>query len=57
MRVPNDPWSNVLQRYTCAQCGYVTPGHLAELWDGRSPESATQEWKQIFRSSADRQKV
>lgn len=57
MHDPKDPWSDILQRYTCAQCGYVIPGHLAELWNGITPDAAAQEWKQIFRTTADRRRV
>jgi predicted RNA-binding Zn-ribbon protein involved in translation (DUF1610 family) len=39
---PNDPWGNILQRYTCAQCGYNIPGYLAELWNGMTPEAAAK---------------
>jgi len=47
-----DPWSAILERLLCAHCGYVIPAHLAELWNGLSPEAARLEWRQRFRGGA-----
>ncbi len=51
----NDPWSAVLQLYTCAGCGYAIPAHLGERWNGISSEKAMQEWKQTYRAAAPRE--
>lgn len=48
----NDIWSGVLQRHRCAKCRFVIPAHLAELWDGISPEEAIEEWHKLYRASA-----
>ena len=46
---PNDPWSNVLQQYECANCNNYIPAHLAERWDDVSFEKVMEEWVNIYR--------
>ena len=48
---PNDPWSNVLQQYECANCNNYIPAHLAERWDDVSFEKVMEEWVNIYRKS------
>ncbi|HSU52916.1 MAG TPA: hypothetical protein VLT36_02515 [Candidatus Dormibacteraeota bacterium] len=48
----SDIWSGVLQRHRCAKCGLVIPAHLAELWDGMSPQEAVEEWHNLYRATA-----
>lgn len=47
--VPEDPWSEVLQRLTCGQCESVIPAHLGQRWDNLSVEAAQKEWREIYR--------
>ena len=53
---PDDrgPCAKILQRITCAKCGYEIPTHLAERWDNMTYAQAVTEWKQIFRPGAPR---
>jgi len=48
------PWSAVLQIITCACCNSLMPAHLAELWDGISPDEAAKEWRDVYRNSMPR---
>ncbi len=48
---PNDPWSNVLQQYECANCNKYIPAHLAERWDDISFEKAKEEWINFYKKS------
>ena len=47
----NDPWSNVLQQYECANCNNYIPAHLAERWKDISFEKAMEEWINIYKKS------
>lgn len=44
-----DPWSEVLQIHTCADCGSDIPAHLSERWSGISIEEAQQQWQEVYR--------
>lgn len=49
---PNDVWSSILRRITCAKCDFVIPAHLGERWHGLSIEAAKQEWQDKYRETA-----
>jgi hypothetical protein len=51
---PANPWDFVLQRYTCAGCGWNVPAHLGARWEGRSVEAAKREWHECYRATARR---
>ena len=51
-----DPWSAVLQRIHCAQCGSIIPAHLAERWKGISLQDAQREWVSIYRDCQPKEK-
>jgi DNA-directed RNA polymerase subunit RPC12/RpoP len=44
-----DPWSTVLHRLECFQCGARVPAHLGLRLNGISPETAIGEWKLKYR--------
>jgi hypothetical protein len=50
-----DPWTGVLQRIICAQCGSVIPAHVGERWNGMSIAAAQREWKKTYRRDNQRQ--
>ena len=50
--VKTNPWCGVFVTVVCAGCGFHVPGHLAELWDGQTVESARAEWRQFYRPGA-----
>jgi len=45
-----DAWSGVLERISCARCGFIIPAHLAQRWDDISVEQARREWSEIYRA-------
>lgn len=46
-----NPWSGVLQKDICADCGEFIPAHLAQRWSNRSLEEAKDEWEHIYRGT------
>jgi hypothetical protein len=46
---PEDPWSSVLQIYSCAKCKRKIPAHIGERWNNISLEEARAEWRGIYR--------
>ncbi len=40
------------RRYTCAQCQFEIPVHLAERWGGISIEDARNEWRAVYRDAS-----
>ena len=55
---PSDPspWRDILERIVCAQCGFIIPAHLGERSDGMSVDAARREWRDVYRSTADRER-
>lgn len=49
---PQNPWSGVLERITCAKCDFLIPAHLGERWGQMSVEEARQEWQDVYRETA-----
>lgn len=46
---PDDPWMEILQSHTCADCGWEIPAHLAERWSGITYEEAQTEWREVYK--------
>ena len=46
---PNDPWSNILQQFECANCENYIPAHLGERWNDISFDEAKKQWLEIYK--------
>jgi hypothetical protein len=43
-----DPWTFVLQRIRCADCGEMIPSHLGRRWKGLTHAQAQRQWREVF---------